>query len=227
MKSTVEKLRSLEQSPSVLDFFSILFETVGIRVLDTGEELNCYHHGQHIEFCEQLNESAVDYVLELTTEQVDNLIELLSFKDIDEVRRYNILKTLFQPTIEASINPFPCLKKVPFSIPLASNTLLRRLLRMENIIHVYIIPPSQEEPEIGHTLVFKNKEWQVFPGLHSNPGRIFRLTIEDALTFHSHAFIALKSNNTMGWLKFGAWYLKWRNVVSKRPSRKNPNDPRN
>ena len=227
MQSSLQKLKLIQQSPAILDFFSVLFERIGIRVLDTGEELSCFHRGIHIDFEEELDESNVDYVLELTTEQVDNLIELLSFKDIDEVRRYNILKTLFQPAIEASINPFPCLKKVPFAIPLASNTLLRRLLRMENIIHVYIIPPSQEEPEIGHTLVFKNKEWQVFPGLHSNPGRIFRLTIEDTLTFHSRAFIALKSNNTMGWLRFGAWYLRWRKIVSKRPSRKETNDPRN
>ena len=225
MKSTVRKLRLLQQHPSASDFFSILFETVGIRVVDTGEELSCYHRGTHIEFCEQLNESAVDYVLELTTKQVDSLVELLSVRDIDEVRRFSILKTLFQPTIEASINPFPCLKKVPIAMPLASNTLLRRLLRMENIIHVYIIPPSQEEPEIGHTLVFANKEWQLFPGLRGSPGRIFRLTIEDALTFHSHAFSALKSNNTMGWLKFGAWYLRWRKAVSERPSGKSGSDP--
>ena len=216
MESAVEKLRSLEQSPSTSDFFSILFETVGIRIVDTGEELSCYHQGQHIEFCEQLNESAVNYVLELTTEQVDNLVELLSFKDIDEVRRYNILKTLFQPTIEASINPFPCLKKVPFAIPLASNTLIRRLLRMENIIHVYIIPPSQDEPEIGHTLVFEKKEWLVSPGLHGEPGRVFRLTVDDALEFHKRVFSALKIDSSRGWIVFARWYLKWRNRVSER-----------
>ena len=88
---------------------------------------------------------------------------------------------------------------------------------MENLIHVYILSPAQDEPDVGHTLVFANKEWQVSPGLHGTPGRIFRLTIDDALAFHSHAYRALKANTKIGWLKFGRWYLGWREAVSERP----------
>ena len=216
MKPSFEKFTLVEQSPTTRDFFSLLFERAGIRVADTGEELSCYHRGTHIDFEEQLNESDVDYVLELTTAQIDALVELISVGDIDEVRRYSILKTLFAPAIEASVNPFPCLKGVTASTPLISNTLLRRLLHMENLIHVYIVSPVQGEPDVGNTLVFENKEWKVFPGLRGTPGRIFRLTIDDALAFHSQAYRALKANTNIGWLKFGRWYLRWRQVVSER-----------
>ena len=215
MKSSLQKFKLMQQSTATRDFFSVLFESVGIRISDTEEEFNCYHRGTRIDFEEPLNESEVDYVLELTTKQVDSLVELVSVEEIDEERRYSILKTLFAPAIEASINPFPCLKGVTSSTPLVSNTLLRRLLRMENLIHVYIISPVQGESEIGHTLVFENKEWQVSTGLHGTPGRIFRLSIDDVLEFHGQAYRALKANTNMGWLKFGGWYLKWRKVVSK------------
>ena len=216
MKSSFQKFTLVEQSPTARYFFSLLFERIGIRVVDTGEELSCYHRGIHIDFKEQLDESNVDYVIELTTKQVDALVELVSVGDLDEAMRYSILKTLFAPAIEASINPSPCLKGVTTSTSLISNTLLRRLLRMENLIHVYIVSPVQGEPDVGNTLVFENKEWKVFPGLRGTPGRIFRLTIDDALGFHSQAHRALKANTKIGWLKFGVWYLRWRRVVSWR-----------
>ena len=216
MKSSLQKFNLIQQSPAARDFFSVLFESVGIRISDTGEEFNCYHRGIRVDFEEPLDESKVDYVLALTTKQVDGLVELVSVGDIDEARRYSILKTLFAPAIEASVNPFPCLKGVTTSTPLISNTLFRRLLHMENLIHVYIVSPIPDEPEVGNTLVFENKEWQVSPGLHGAPGRIFHLTIDDALAFHSQAHRALKANTKIGWLKFGRWYLRWRRVVSRR-----------
>ena len=216
MKSSLQKFKLIQQPLAAQDFFSVLFERVGIRISDTEEEFSCYHRGTHIDFEQLLDESNVDYVLELTTKQVDGLVELVSVGNIDEARRFSILKTLFVPAIEASMNPFPCLKGVTTSTSLISNTLLRRLLRMENLIHVYIVSPVRGEPEVGNTLVFENKEWQVSPGLHGTPGRTFRLTIDDALAFHSQAYRALKTNTKIGWLKFGSWYLRWRRVVSER-----------
>lgn len=217
MVSSVEKFKLIHRYPAARDFFSILFESVGIRVVNTGEEFSCYHRGTHIDFEELLDESRVDYTVELSIEQVDSLVELMSVETINDVRRYRILKTLFVPAIEASVNPFPCLKGVVASTPFGSNGLLRRLLHMEDILHVYIISPIQGEPDIGHTLVFANRSWHVAPGLHGAPGRVFRLTIDEALKFHRYSYNALKSNTMLGWLKFGRWYLRWRRRVSDRP----------
>ena len=165
---------------------------------------------------ERLDEANVDYVLELNTTQVDHLVELASNREIDDARRYRILRTLFAPAIGASVNPFQCLKGITVSSPLLSNRLFRRLLRMEDLIHVYIRSPIRDEPEIGHTLVFERKEWLVSPGLHGEPGRVFRLTVDDALEFHKHAFSALKTDSRVGWITFARWYLKWRKRVSER-----------
>ena len=87
---------------------------------------------------------------------------------------------------------------------------------MESLLHVYIKSPLQEESDIGHTLVFERKEWLVYPGLHGEPGRVFRLTVDDALEFHKNAFGALKTDSRIGWISFARWYLKWRKRVSER-----------
>lgn len=213
---SIDKFQSIFQYPAVIDLFGLLFEKAGIRVVDTGEEFSCYHRGTHIDFEERFDESSVDYVVELNTTQVDHLIELASDRKIDDVRRYRILRTLFAPAIGASVNPFHCLKRITVSNPLLSNQLFRRLLRMEDLIHVYIRSPIKDEPEIGHTLVFEKKEWLVSPGLHGEPGRVFRLTVDDALEFHKHVFSALKIDSSRGWIVFARWYLKWRNRVSER-----------
>ena len=216
MTQSIEKFQSIQQYPAAVDLFALLFEKAGIRVVDTGEEFSCYHRGTHIDFEERLDEASVDYVLELNTTQVDHLVELASNREIDDVRRYRILRTLFAPAIEASVNPFHCLKGITVSSPLLSNRLFRRLLRMDDLIHVYIRSPIKDEPEVGNTLVFERKEWLVFPGLHGEPGRVFRLTVDDALEFHKHAFSALKTDSRVSWITFARWYLKWRRKVSER-----------
>ena len=216
MTQSIEKFQSIQQYPAAVDLFALLFEKAGIRVVDTGEEFSCYHRGTHIDFEERLDEASVDYVLELNTTQVDHLVELASYREIDDARRYRILRTLFAPAIGASVNPFHCLKGITVSSPLLSNRLFRRLLRMEDLIHVYIRSPIRDEPEVRHTLVFERKEWLVFPGLHGESGRVFRLTVDDALEFHKHAFSALKTDSRLGWITFARWYLKWRKRVSER-----------
>ena len=216
MTQSIEKFQSIQQYPAAVDLFALLFEKAGIRVVDTGEEFSCYHRGTHIDFEERLDEASVDYVLELNTTQVDHLVELASNREIDDARRYRILRALFAPAIGASVNPFQCLKGITVSSPLLSNRLFRRLLRMEDLIHVYIRSPIKDEPEVGHTLAFKEKEWLVSPGLHGEPGRVFRLTVDDALEFHKHAFSALKTESRIGWITFARWYLKWRKRVSER-----------
>ena len=109
MAQSIDKLKSIEQTPDTLELFGKLFEAAGIRISDSREEFSCYHQGTYIEFKEVLDEASVDYVIELTTTQVNNLLELMSTKHIDDIRRYRILSTLFTPAIDAAVNPFHCL----------------------------------------------------------------------------------------------------------------------
>ena len=209
MTKDIDKFRSIRQYPEAVEFFSLLFEKAGIRIIETGEEFTCYHLDTYIGFESRLDQTSVDYVVELNRVQVDHLVELASNREINDAKQYRILSILFGPAIEASVNPFHCMKGITGSSPLLSNRLFRRLLRMEDLIHVYIRHPISEEPEIGHTLVFEEKEWSVSSGLHGEPGRVFRLTVDDALEFHKHAFAALKTNSNIGWLTFARWYLKF------------------
>ncbi len=215
MTQSIEKFRPIRQRQPVVDLLAMLFENAGIHVTDTGEEFSCHHHGTHIDFSEHLDTTNIDYVIEVDTEQVDHLVEVVSVNEVDETRRYMILSALFGPATKGSVNPFHCMNRVTRSGTLLSNRFLRRLLRMADLIHVCIKSPVLDEPEIGHTLVFDGNQWSLLSGLQGEPGRVFHLTIDDALDFHAHAFSALKTDSRIGWMIFAHWYLKWRRRVSK------------
>lgn len=216
MVTILKKFQEAQQNPAIVDFFSLLFEKAGIRVVDTGEEFSCYHRGTHINFESPLDETSVDYVLDLNIVQVEQILQLVDSREVDEVRQYKILHTLFAFAIDASVNPFHCLKAASNSSTLLSNSLLRRLFRMENVIHVYLLSPIKGDCDVGHTLVFVNKEWSISSGIHGNSGRIFRLTVGDALDFHKSVFDAIKMDSRIGWIKFARWYLTWRRKVSEK-----------
>lgn len=220
MKRSFEKLKSINLSPSIVDLFSSLFERAGVRVVDTNEEFSCFHRQTHIEIQEHLEEHTLDYVIELSSVQIDQLIELFSSKENDEINRFRILSAIFSPSIEASVNPFHCLKQVTASSGLLSNNFLRRILRMENLLHVYLRSPVHGQDDIGHTLIFVRKEWLIFPGTHGDAGRVFWLTIDDALDFHKKVFQAIKTNSKVGWLQFARWYLRWRKKMCENPQSK-------
>ena len=128
MTKDIDKFRSIRQYPASVDFFSLLFEKAGIRIIETGEEFSCYHRGTHINFESPLDETSVDYVLDLNIVQVEQILQLVDSREVDEVRQYKILHTLFAFAIDASVNPFHCLKAASNSSTLLSNSLLRRLL---------------------------------------------------------------------------------------------------
>lgn len=216
MATILKMFQDAQQYPAIVDFFSLLFEKAGIRVVDTGEEFSCYHRGTHIDFELHLDETSVDYVLDLNIVQVQQFLQLVDSREIDETRRYKIFHTLFAFAIDASVNPFHCLKAATSSSPLLSNSLLRRLFRMDNVVHVYLISPIKGECDVGHTLMFVSKEWSISSGIHGNPGRVFRLTVEEALDFHKRVFDAIKIDSRIGWMKFTRWYLTWRRLVSER-----------
>lgn len=213
---SIHKLESVLQNTDTADFFSILFQKAGIRIVDTLEVITCYHQGTHITFEKGLDQSEVDYVIDLNTSQIDDLVELLSGNQINDQTRYDILKSLFLPAIDASVNPFHCLKYVTKSNGILSNPFIRRLFHMEDLLHIYMVPPGENPSEVGHTLIFAGKEWLVFPGLHGNSGRVFKLNIEQTMQFHGQAFTAIRTDSHIGWLRFARWYLKWRSNVSQR-----------
>ena len=52
-------------NPTILGFFADLFEVVGIRVVDMGEEFTFCLRGDSAEFVDGIDESGVDFVADI------------------------------------------------------------------------------------------------------------------------------------------------------------------
>src|SRR4051794_10936512 len=97
METSLDKWRSLTQPPSVVAFLRGLFERVGIRVTDTGEQFAGRHFGDRIDFEPILEPGQVDYIVEIRSSQVDRLAAHVRAGELDEAEQYRIVGTLFTP----------------------------------------------------------------------------------------------------------------------------------
>ena len=217
MQSTIEKLKSLAEYAESIKLFVQLFEDAGIHVTDTNEQFSIHQKAGKVSFQTKLNRSNVDYIFETNSKQIDNVIKLAAVPYIDEINRYKILKALFHAALAGGVNPFHCLKLVPKGSSLFKNSILRKLLRLQNSVHIYLKTPIKSEPQQIVTLLFINGEWEVKQGKVGAAERTFQITIDDALEFHSEAFKTIKSNSKLQWIKFTRWYLKWRKKVTINP----------
>lgn len=203
--STLDAWREITQSEAVVGFFRGLFERAGVRVLDRNEAFTCIHRGDRVEFEPTLDVSTVDFTVDVTSDQVDRLAEHARSGAFDAVEQFRIVSTLLTPATDGTLRN-----------PILSNGLVRRLARIEDLIHVRLLAPSDQERDTTHTLIHAAGQWLVIPGLHGRPRRTFRLTVDDALTYHRRVFAALREDSWLGWLRFMAWYLRWRPAVSGR-----------
>lgn len=206
MATSFEKWQALTRLPAIVAFFRGLFERAGVRVSDTGEQFTCHHKGDHVELQQGLDPAGVDYVVEITSEQVDRLAGYAGDRELDEQEQYRILRVLFTPATAAMLRA-----------PVLANPWLRWLMGAEDVIHVHLLPPGPQEQEVNHTLVYANRQWLVLPGLQGKPNRIYRMALRDALAYHREAFAALKANRFGTWWSFASWYKRWREGVSSRP----------
>jgi hypothetical protein len=206
MATSFEKWQALTRQGPIVQFFRGLFERAGVRVTDTGEEFTCHHKGDHIELHQGLDRAGVDYTVEIDSAQVDRLAGYAGDKELDAQEQYRILGVLFTPATAAMLRA-----------PVLANPWLRWLMGAEDVIHVYLLPPTPREQEVSHTLIYANRQWMVLPGLHGKPGRTYRMPLDEALEYHRQAFAALKANTFGAWWRFASWYKQWRKKVSSRP----------
>jgi hypothetical protein len=205
MAASLDKWRSLTQPPSVVAFFRGLFERVGIRVTDTGEQFAARHLGDRIELEPTLEAGRVDYVVEIESPQVDRLAAHVRSGELDEAEQYRIVSALFTPATAAMLKN-----------PVLSHPWLRWMAGVEDLIHVHLHPAPAGEPGARHTLVYANRQWLVLPGLHGSPRRVYRLSVAESLAYHRRAFATLKANSWAEWVRFAFWYRRWRKGVSTR-----------
>jgi len=204
--STLEKWKSLELPSNVSELFQGLFEKVGVRIIDTGEELTCIQRGDRFEFAAGVDEASVDFSVEIYAFQADRLTEHIAQGKIDELEGFRIARELFasRSTGRANIR----------NNPLISNVILRRLIGGKNLIHVHLISPDpQQEENATFTLIYVNNGWLVIPGLQGEPERTFRVSVAHALELQRHLFAGMKAGSWLEWLKIGRWYVGWRKKV--------------
>jgi hypothetical protein len=206
MGTTLETWRAVTQDPRVIGFFKGTFERAGVRIVDTGESFTVVHHGDRVDFEPALNESSTDFTVDIQEYQATRFAEAAGTGVLDPTAQYRAVRALFTPATEATLRN-----------PMLANGILRRLARIEELIHVRLKSPvPDKEPDLTHTLVHVRGQWVVIPGLHGRAGRTFDLSIEDAILYQRHVLKALRQNTWAGWLQFGSWYLGWRPTVSRR-----------
>lgn len=206
METSLQKWQSLTQDPRVVQFFRGLFERAGVRVTDTGEAFTCVHRGDRIDFEPTLDPATVDYTVDIQSFQVDRLAGQARTGQLDEAEQYRILEALFTPATASTLQH-----------RLLSNPVLVRLMGVESVTHVHFVPPTPEQQEVRHTLVYVDRQWLVVPGLHGRPRRTYRMTVADAVTYQREVMAAVKANRWTTWLKYASWYRQWRKKVSTTP----------
>ena len=206
MGTTLEKWRAVTQDPRVIGFFKGTFERAGVRIGETGESFTVVHRGDRVDFEPTLNESTTDFTVDLQQYQADRFAEAAGTGVLDPIAQYRAVRAIFTPATEATLRN-----------PMLTNGILRRLARIEQLIHVRLKSPvPDKEADFTHTLAHVRGQWLVIPGLHGRASRTFDLSIEDAVLYQRHVLKALRQNTWIGWLRFGSWYLRWRPMVSHR-----------
>lgn len=202
--ASMEVWQSVAQTESIVEFFRYLFESIGIRVVDTGEEFTCRHLGDSICFVTGFDEAGVDYVVEIERFQVERLARYGTAGSIASSEQYRVMKVVFTPATAA------LLENKALATP-----FFRWVSGAEDVIHATLLSPLEDESDVSHTIAYQDKAWNVTPGLHGNPARVYAMTLADAIEFQKRANRAASGGIFAVW-GFAQWYRTWREGVSVR-----------
>lgn len=200
--SVMTKWNVLLNKPGLATYFSGMFEHLGIKVKGTDGSFTVNHLGNSFSLTKGVNESAVDYFIELDNLNVENMIKHGEDGKIDSLEAYRIMSVLFTPLTQASLN-----------MPIFKNNKMRRLADVEDLIHVVLVSPEKGK-STSHTLVFINKQWLVIPGIFGKAKRVFTLSPDQAKLYQQKIYTAKKQDKMSAWGDFRKWYVEWRKTVS-------------
>ena len=200
--SIKESWEPLLKEPGLAEYFSGVFESLGIHVAETGEEVTIVHKTDHFEIKNGISRTDVDYAVTIREANVMNMAGHGKDGIIDAYESYRIMSVLFTPLTRAALEN-----------PMMNKALPQKLAGIENHVHVYLESPANDE-FVAHTLLFHNKKWLVIEGIHGEARRIFRMSPDQALEYQREVFKAEKTNTRKAWKKFMKFYLDWRKGVS-------------
>ena len=199
--SAVDLWRAVAQTDELVDFFTGMFEVMGIVIEETGEEFTVRVGEGKVHIEPGLPERC-DFLVPLKMENVTNMVSHAADGRLVEFEMWRIASVLFTP-----------LTREILKNPVMSWGMLRRLARVEDLIHVRLLGPEAEQVA-SHTLVFASGQWLVIEGLHGQARRTFSMTGEECVNYQKQVFKAMKANSVMGWIRFARWYAKWRSSAS-------------
>jgi hypothetical protein len=205
MPASLDKMQAAIQHPQVIEFFRGLFDSAGVRVIDTGETFTADHTGTNVVFTEGLNEDRVDFTVEITSAQIDLLLQYAGDGDLDDYERFRIMAVLAAPATEGALRR-PAIKSKFL------RSILFKIGRAESLMHVTLASPDGSS-DIGHTIAYVDGAWIVTPGLHGDVPHVYRLTVDDAVEYQRKMLAARKANSITTWLAFARWYGKLRKRV--------------
>jgi hypothetical protein len=194
------------QHPHVIEFFRGLFDSAGVRVTDTGETFTADHTGTNVVFTEGVNEDRVDFTVEITSAQIDLLLQYAGDGVLDDYERFRIMAVLAAPATEGALKR-PAIKSKFL------RSILFKIGRAESLMHVTLASPHGDS-DIGHTIAYVDGAWTVTPGLHGDVPHVYRLTVDDAVEYQRRMLAARKAKSITTWLAFARWYGKLRKRVT-------------
>ena len=197
----VDLWRQVVQTEEIVGFFTDVFDVMGITIEETGEELTVRISEGRIEIEPGLS-GEYDFLVPLKMENITNMVAHAEDGRLDDFEAWRIASVLFTPLTRETLKN-----------PVMSNGILRRLARVEDLIHVQLVGPDSEQVA-SHTLAYAAGQWLVTEGLHGQPKRLFTLTGEECLTYQRQVFKAMRANSITGWMRFSRWYVKWRSGTS-------------
>ena len=200
----VDLWRAVAQTDELVDLFAGMFDVIGITIEETGEELTVSVGEGRVHIDPGLPDE-YDFLVPLKMENVNNMISHAADGRLDAFETWRIVSVLFTPLTRETLKN-----------SVMSRGLLRRLARIEDLIHVRLLGPADEDVA-NHTLAYAGGQWLVIEGLHGHAKRTFTMTGEECVAYQKGVFKAMKSKSILGWISFARWYVKWRYSVSSRP----------
>jgi len=96
-KSVKEHWKPLLAQEGLAQYFSGIFESLGIQIEETNEQLTILHKTDHFEIVDGINETDVDYSVKLKMENIKNMSAHGADGKIDPYESYRIMSVLFTP----------------------------------------------------------------------------------------------------------------------------------
>ena len=206
-ESSLDMWRNIKQTPAALEFFRNLFEEVGIRVLDTEEQFTCIQTFSGIEFAEGLDESKVDYTVDVHSYQVERLAKCFQIGDIDQLEQYRIVRSLYAPIASAALNK-------PMALRFMNNWIISLLINRKRIVHIILLSPDLTQEDHSYfTLLGVSKQWLLLDSHYGRAQRVFTMSHIDVLEMYKKVQITMRTGGWLQWIRFAKWYVSWRQKV--------------